>query len=161
MPRTKKPQISAETTADFQSRFDEFCASQPASKRLIIETSINNYVNEARGRRLAFDMSDSMQARVAGVQAKQGLRTAWLIEQALDQFLTARESTAVPRLVVDLSDRVARRLSAYRRIRSNPEPKQLVEDALDNYIENDLKYNEDLKQRFTNALDEIARDEPN
>lgn len=161
MPRTRKPQISAETTDDFQNRFDDFCTSQPASKRLIIETAISNYVNEACGKRIALNVSEIMQARIAAIQVSQGLRTDWLVENALDQFLASREASSPGRLIVDLSDRMTRRLAAFRRVRSNPEAKQLVEDALDQFIENDMKFSDDLKQRFSDALNEIAKHEPN
>ena len=157
----KKPQISVETTADFQQRLDRFAAAQPASKRFIVETAIERYIAEATGTRLAINLSDGLRSRVEHAVRDHGLRPEWMIEHALDQFLTARQSSVTQRIVADLSDRVAQRVTAYRRIRSSPAVGQLIEDALDQFIDSDIKYNEDLKRRFVEELDSLARNKPN
>jgi|ERR1051326_1666901 predicted transcriptional regulator len=161
MPRTKKPQIFSETTDDLQRRLDEHCVSSRASKRTVIETAIDNYLNETDGRRAALALSETLSSRFLAAQTKQGYRPEWILERALDEFLSARDTAVPKRVVVDLSDRVAARFAAYRRVRSNPDSSQLLEDVLDDFIETDVSFNDDLKKKFSDALTEIAKQQPN
>src|SRR5260221_7364168 len=161
MPREKKPQISAETTPEFQARFDRFSSKQPASKREIIETALDHFMLEAAGKRLALSLDADMYRRFTALTKDHGLQKEWVMERALDQFIRARDGKLERRIVVDLPDVLMRRVAAFRAVRSNPEIAQLVRDALDAHIDRNIKYDDEIQDRFARALTDLTKREPN
>jgi len=160
MARNSKPQLTIEATPELQAELDLLKTTHGGSKRHHVESAIRNYTDEKLGRRLVITVPPSVADRVKIYCQKDGRTLDWVLERALNEFLVRRGSLSFDTLIVDLTDRMRRRLRKYWGWARQPDISRLVEDGLDLVISQDLR-ERGLEEKFNEALDEPDKRDAN
>lgn len=157
-----KPQISVEATREFAAEFALFADGQRTKKRYLVEDALRNYIAEVRGSRLSVDIGDAdLKLRLDRASKNDGFRLEWLVQKALDEFFKAREIGTGDKAVVDLSPLTRTKVDAFREVRGGAETQALLEDAIGQMIERELRYDDEARTRYENLLGQFRSEETN
>jgi predicted transcriptional regulator len=158
---SRKPQVSVETTVEFADEFSKFAETQRTKKRHLVEDALKNYMSEFRGVRLAVDVDPDLKRRLEHASTNEGLRLDWLVVRAIDDFLKTRESGDAARMLAEISMRLATKLDVFRHVRGTAEVHVLLEQAVDQMIERDLRYDDNARARFDGLLGQVFKNDEN